>query len=181
MDIEKVNAVLSKAIVVFQAEEIERLVEAAFSVPSPSEMHAKYGMTIPANIGPHGLPSGAKDVTKKTIEDAVYSLRRYGMSSGGFDFNPRSVEVKGSKKKLNKSQQVVIRLVGKGLDLAFISGVIFYDDAFKNLKKNEKKAVLSLLMGGRLKLYKVPGPLPGVHKPSRIGAMADYYYRMVSA
>lgn len=50
MNIEQVNTVLSKAIMGLQIEEIEALIEAAFMVPSPKEMHQKHGMPLPAGM-----------------------------------------------------------------------------------------------------------------------------------
>jgi hypothetical protein len=50
MDIERVNIVLAQAIMGIQTEEIEALIEAAFVVPSPEQMHQKHGMPLPAGM-----------------------------------------------------------------------------------------------------------------------------------
>lgn len=173
MNIERVNSTLVRAIDRVQAGELEGMVE-AFSVPTPSEMHAKYGMVLPVTM--HGLPEGSKDETKESLEQSLYNWKRYGHSGkmGG--------DITAAKRgKLNKSQKKVMQMVGKELDLPFISNVLLFADEFRHLKKNERKAVLALVMGGVLKLYRVPGPLPGVHRPSKVGANANNHYRLVPA
>jgi hypothetical protein len=63
-----------------------------------------------------------------------------------------------------------------GQELGFVSKAPVYDDAVKRLKKVEHKTLIRLLLGKHLRLIKVDGPLPGVHKPSRIGADNLYHY-----
>lgn len=52
MDVERVNYILEKAIIGFQADELEALQE--FKVLSPGEMSARTGMKLPKSIEPAG-------------------------------------------------------------------------------------------------------------------------------
>jgi len=121
------------------------------------------------------VPEGGEDVTKKQVEKNVFSIRIYEFGLGDGNIKP------AKRGKLNKSQQKVMKIVGHGLDLPLISNVLLFAEPFKRLKKIERKAVVALAMGGLLKLYKVPGSLPGAHKASSIGATAPNHYRLVSA
>jgi hypothetical protein len=63
-----------------------------------------------------------------------------------------------------------------GQELGYISKAPVYDDPVKRLKKTEHKTLIRLLLGKHLRLIKVDGPLPGDHRPSRIGTDALWHY-----
>jgi len=67
MDIGRVNYVLEKAILGFQRTELDALWEAAFKVPTPQQMHKKYGMAL-------GITA---DEAMKPVENALDSLNPY--------------------------------------------------------------------------------------------------------
>jgi hypothetical protein len=62
------------------------------------------------------------------------------------------------------------------MPLAFVSNPLVYDDAWRGWPKPRHKTLVRLLLGGFVQVYRVNGPLPGVHPTSRIGARSPSHY-----
>ena len=121
------------------------------------------------------LPAGATDETERIIGDLKWALSGGGVAPQNLRGRVKPIPVADSplrKKTLAK---------WNGKRLGFVSKAPIYDDSFKNIKAAEHKALLGLIMGRALRIYQVPGPLPGEHRPSRVGAHADSHYLLMKA
>ena len=72
-----------------------------------------------------------------------------------------------------------------GLRLGFISRPLFYDDVFYKgagrWSTRDHKTLLELLYGGHLKVFQMPGDLPGEHPLSSVGTKAGQHYLLTDA
>jgi len=68
-----------------------------------------------------------------------------------------------------------------GVRLGLISKPVLYDNPFRYLKRSEHKPLIQAVLGGYMRVYRVSGPLPGEHPPSRIGARAEAHYLLSAA
>ncbi len=65
-----------------------------------------------------------------------------------------------------------------GLLLGYTSNPLAYDEAVRGFTKQQHKTLLRLLLGGFVQVFRVSGPLPGVHKQSRVGAHGQAHYML---
>lgn len=67
-----------------------------------------------------------------------------------------------------------------GMRLGFVSHAVVYGAPLDRWPKRRHKTLLRLLLGGHVRVLRVPGPLPGEHPPSRVGAHADHHYLLIA-
>lgn len=87
-------------------------------------------------------------------------------------------DIKPTKSVTPARKALLVRL--HGLKLAAVSNCLIYDNAIRALNRTEQKMVLALALGGHLRVFRVQGPLPGVHEKSKIGAHDVYHYELRS-
>lgn len=63
-----------------------------------------------------------------------------------------------------------------GMRLAHVSMPLIYDDPVWRMPKTPHKTLIRLVLGGHMRVYRVLGPLPGDHPPSRVGARSHVHY-----
>jgi len=165
MDIEKVNAVLVKAIVGLQEVESEEIIEAmAWGVTG------KYDVPAPGTIGA-GEMKGGIDKSKDVVDDSVGENVRYG--------DAKLQGIKPAKKgKLNKTQKKVLGLFKKMEYEGPWGALLLVIGRHKKLKKNEVKALVSLVAGGLLKVYRFKGPSPVKTIDDPHWQTRDFHYRI---
>lgn len=68
-----------------------------------------------------------------------------------------------------------------GIKLAYVSNPLIYDRAFRNASKAEHKALVGLVLGGYMRVFRIPGGLPVetfATASDRIGAGAEFHYEL---
>jgi hypothetical protein len=81
--------------------------------------------------------------------------------------------------KLTAAQERVLAKVN-GLELPFISNVLLYARELQRMGSVEHRIVFSLIKGGRLRVLRKSGPLPGNHPSSAIGAREHAHYQLAA-
>ena len=110
-----------------------------------------------------------EDVTESMVTEHQYSSTK-----------PQEFRNLQPVKKLTSSQERTLQAC-HGLHLAYISKPLFYDKALRLFNKRDHKTLLNLLYGGWVKVYRVPGDLPGDQPPSHVGAREGRHFLLVDS
>lgn len=106
-----------------------------------------------------------EDVTDRIVSQYTNRLRRLRL---------------GAIKPMTKITDAGRRVLEKfdDLTLGYVSNPLMFDESVKRLPKRDHKTLIRLILGGHMRIMRIPGDLPGNHKDSRIGAKAGYHYRL---